>query len=59
MKLNEKAAKILVFFVNNNEAEFEGATVDYASRVVRVTHPGRQIIIPFEAIRMVVMEDHE
>jgi len=59
MRLNEKASRVLVKFRNRTEAEFENTTIDYANRVVRVVHPGRQIVIPFEAVNMVVMEVSE
>ena len=58
MRLNEKASRVLVIFRDKAaEAEFEDAVVDYTTRTVRVTRPGRQIVIPFEAVNMIVLEE--
>jgi len=57
MRLNEKASRVLVIFKNKAETEFADAVVDYTTRTVRVTHPGRQIVVPFEAVNMIVLEE--
>jgi len=58
MRLNEKASRALVIFRDKAaEVEFEDAVVDYTTRTVRVTHPGRQIVVPFEAVNMIVLEE--
>ena len=56
MRLNEKASKVTVIFRDHARIPYEGATVDYANRVIRVERP-KLVLIPFEAVFAVIMED--
>ena len=57
MQLNERTGKAVIVLKDNSKVEYDTVVIDYSSRVIKAIHGGNRVIIPFEAVNAVVIQE--